>query len=64
MTLPDFTKIAFASGHQAKSRAAEFFNTPEGIPIASHYAAADLAGIPDLDTFPGLAPFLLSLIHI
>src|SRR6202020_1761446 len=32
--------------------------TPEGIAVKGSYSAPDLAGIPDLDGYPGIAPFL------
>jgi methylmalonyl-CoA mutase len=32
--------------------------TPEGIPVKPLYSAADLEGMADLDTLPGLAPFI------
>ncbi len=32
--------------------------TPEGIEVAAHYGAADLAGLDFLDTYPGIVPFL------
>jgi methylmalonyl-CoA mutase len=32
--------------------------TPEGIPVKPLYGAADLEGMADLDTLPGLAPFI------
>ena len=34
------------------------WETPEGIPIKPLYTAADLEGLPHLDTVPGTAPFV------
>ncbi len=60
MTFPDFTKLSLDSLKVPAMRASPptFTPTPEGIPIASRYTSADLAGLPYLDTYPGLAPFL------
>ena len=58
--LPDFSKLVFdgrASGTNVQARL-DHFPTPEHIPIKSRYSSADLAGLPYLDTYPGLAPFL------
>ena len=59
--LPDFTRIAFETAVPA-ARAAigslATYSTPEGIPLRAAYTAADLAGLPNLDTYPGLAPYL------
>ncbi|MEP9379796.1 methylmalonyl-CoA mutase [Aquabacter sp. CN5-332] len=32
--------------------------TPEGIPVKPLYGAGDVAGLPFLDTYPGIAPYL------
>ncbi len=58
MALPDFTKIPFAPPAFAGVADASMFPTPESIPIKSRYAPAGLAGLPHLDSYPGLAPFL------
>jgi methylmalonyl-CoA mutase len=57
---PDFTKLALDASDRAPARTAPltFTPTPEAIPLASRYSAADLASLPYLDTFPGLAPFV------
>src|SRR5687768_4379000 len=34
------------------------WNTPEGIAVKPIYTAADLAGLPHIDTLPGFAPFV------
>jgi methylmalonyl-CoA mutase len=56
--IPDFTKLVFADAASPDAAPAAPWLTPEGISVKSSYAAADLAGIPDLDGYPGIAPFL------
>ena len=34
------------------------WHTPEGLQVKPLYTAADLAGLPDTDTLPGLEPFV------
>jgi methylmalonyl-CoA mutase len=57
--IPDFSSLSFAS---AEARLPERFGdawvTPEGLAVKPLYEAADLVGLPNLDTYPGLAPFL------
>jgi methylmalonyl-CoA mutase len=58
--IPDFTALAWTPPANApraarNDRAGE---TPEGIPLAGAYGEADIAGLPFLDTWPGIAPFL------
>ncbi|MBN8919141.1 MAG: methylmalonyl-CoA mutase, partial [Rhizobiales bacterium] len=57
--VPDFTTVDFSpvavAGHEA---VAVDWVTPEGIAVAPRYDAASLAGTPDLDTWPGIAPYL------
>ncbi len=57
--LPDFTTLPYAATlnpDRPTRRAA--WRTPEGIDVASRYAAADLGGLDALDTCPGLPPFV------
>src|SRR6188472_3130344 len=57
--IPDFAKVDFAATPVAASAAAaEPWLTPEGIPVKPAYGPGDLAGIPGLDSFPGIAPYL------
>ncbi len=61
--LPDFSRLCFAPAPtgNAGSPAVESrlpWTTPEGLAVPPRFAASDLAGLPALDTFPGLAPFL------
>ena len=59
--IPDFTTLAFGST-QAPPSAAEISRepwlTPEGIPVKPLYTAEDRAGLPFVDTLPGIAPYL------
>ncbi len=50
--------LAFADAPVAPSSASAPWQTPEGIAVKGNYAAADLAGIAALDSYPGIAPFL------
>nr|WP_256477864.1 methylmalonyl-CoA mutase [Aurantimonas marianensis] len=58
--VPDFTRIAWSRPtHPAAARPlGEPFATPEGIAIAGAYGADDIADLPFLDTYPGIAPYL------
>src|SRR5580693_4473721 len=56
--IPDFAKLDFADAPSAGAAPAAPWVTPEGIAVKGSYGAADLAGIPDLDGYPGIAPFL------
>ena len=56
--IPDFAKIDFADTASPGVAPAAPWLTPEGIAVKSGYEASDLAGIPDLDGYPGIAPFL------
>jgi methylmalonyl-CoA mutase len=59
--IPDFTQIPYdaaAATLPATAGTAEAWITPEEIPVASVYGAADLEGLDFLDTWPGLPPFL------
>ena len=59
MSLPDFSKLAFAMPGAAPAAAAddEPWLTPEGVSVKNAYTAADRAGLDFVDGFPGLAPF-------
>ena len=57
--IPDFSEIAWKAPAPAPAtddRAT--WPTPEGIAIRRVYGERDLAGLPFLDTFPGIAPFI------
>ncbi|MGB3390916.1 MAG: methylmalonyl-CoA mutase [Pseudaminobacter sp.] len=57
--IPDFSKIGWSgtlSGSYLKG--AEVWETPEGISVKHRYGPEDLEGLPYLDTYPGIAPFI------
>ncbi|MBN8233437.1 methylmalonyl-CoA mutase [Corallococcus macrosporus] len=72
-TVPDFSRVAFdapetqtpapavekqrAHASQA-TRAAEVWDTPEGIPVKPLYTREDLEGVAHLGSLPGLPPFV------
>ena len=70
--LPDFSKLSLnlnasadlgdwqkaAKAAQDKDDAATLRQTPEGIDVKPLYTAADRDGLPYLDSYPGLAPFI------
>ncbi len=56
--IPDFTAIAFSAPSATAPPSPRAWLSPEGVAIKSHYDADDLAGIVDLDTWPGLPPYL------
>src|SRR5208282_981063 len=56
--IPDFTKLDFADAAAAGAAPAAPWLTPEGIAVKSVYDAGDLGGLPFLDTYPGIAPYL------
>ncbi len=58
-TFPDFATLPFDGAPAAPAApAAEPWATPEGIAVRPAYAAADIAGLPAMGGFPGLAPFV------
>ncbi len=62
MNIPDFCIVPWDKGASLQTMAADEISnpwlTPEGIKINSRYSEADLAGVENLDTYPGIAPFL------
>jgi methylmalonyl-CoA mutase len=60
--IPDFATISFANDAvptpPALSSGADLWLTPEGIPVKPLYTAEDRAGLPFVDTLPGIAPYL------
>src|SRR5271154_1130282 len=56
--IPDFATIAFSAPPAGARPAPGQWLSPEGIAIRSVYDVADLDGIADLDTWPGLPPYL------
>ena len=57
--LPDFAEVAYAAPPvRTDPPTAAPWLTPEGLAVKPRYAAADLAGLSALDTYPGVAPFV------
>lgn len=56
--IPDFSTIAWAPAHRQTVKVDGEWTTPEGIAVKRLYGEDDLAGLDDLATFPGLAPYL------
>ena len=57
--IPDFSTLAFqAPGAWRLACESPIWQTPEGIDVKAVHGEADLAGLDDLDSWPGLPPFL------
>ncbi|THF56643.1 methylmalonyl-CoA mutase [Ollibium composti] len=57
--IPDFSNMKWEASHRATSLSTgASWQTPEGIPVKPLYGESDLKGLPDLDTYPGLSPFV------
>src|SRR5271163_3582027 len=56
--IPNFASLPFSVASAAATAGAEPWLTPEGSAVKSFYAADDLKGLTDLDTWPGLPPYL------
>jgi len=57
--IPDFTQIPWqTAATEATATEPTQQDTPEGVPLASVYTAADLSDLGTLHTMPGLPPFL------
>ena len=57
--IPDFSTIAWSEPKTGRAKAGtDLWQTPEGIAVKRLYGEADLEGVPFLDTWPGLAPFI------
>ncbi|NDV85808.1 methylmalonyl-CoA mutase [Aurantimonas aggregata] len=58
--IPDFSSLAWTPPSNAPkaARSERFRETPEGIPLAGAHGEDDIAGLPFLDTWPGIAPYL------
>ena len=54
---PDFTKIDLGSPINSE-RAGEDWPSPEGIDVKPAYNAADIASLDNLNSYPGLAPYI------
>ncbi|MCV3239975.1 methylmalonyl-CoA mutase [Mesorhizobium sp. ZC-5] len=57
--IPDFSTIAWSDPKAGQAKAGtDIWQTPEGIAVKRLYGEADLEGVPFLDTWPGVAPFI------
>ncbi len=57
--IPDFRNIAWSEpGPQASRAGQSVWTTPEEISVKRFYGERDLSGLPLLDTWPGIAPFI------
>ena len=58
--IPDFSTLALPKdqGAPAPAFSVEPWLTPEGIAVKSVYGAEDVEGLPAVNSFPGVAPFL------
>lgn len=56
--IPDFSQIAWSPPRRAPVEVKGQRMTPEGIAIKHLYNQGDLKGLPHLDTYPGLPPFV------
>ncbi|KAA3450971.1 methylmalonyl-CoA mutase [Mesorhizobium sp. SARCC-RB16n] len=56
--IPDFTQIGWVPPRRAPVEIKGQRTTPEGLVVKQLYSQGDLKGLPHLDTYPGLAPFV------
>ncbi|PAQ04730.1 methylmalonyl-CoA mutase [Mesorhizobium temperatum] len=56
--IPDFSQIGWSAPRRAPIEANGQRMTPEGLAIKHLYNQGDLEGLPHLDTYPGLPPFV------
>jgi len=58
--IPDYSTVPWETPAPAAAPEpeAQAWQTPEGIAVKPVYTASDLAGVPALDSYPGLPPFL------
>ncbi|RWB01617.1 methylmalonyl-CoA mutase [Mesorhizobium sp.] len=56
--IPDFSQIGWSAPRRAPIEVKGQRMTPEGLAIKHLYNQADLKGLPHLDTYPGLPPFV------
>jgi len=54
---PDFTKIDLGAAKDT-NRSGKPWASPEGIDVKAAYSPADMQGLKNLNTYPGLAPFI------
>ncbi|RWF33108.1 methylmalonyl-CoA mutase [Mesorhizobium sp.] len=56
--IPDFSQIGWSAPRRAPVELKGQRMTPEGIAVKHLYTRGDLKGLANLDTYPGLAPFV------
>ncbi|BCH34037.1 methylmalonyl-CoA mutase [Mesorhizobium sp. L-8-10] len=57
--IPDFSRLGWSQPRSSTAETGlERWETPEGIPFKRSYDERDVAGLPFLDTYPGMAPFI------
>ncbi len=57
--IPDFSSVAWSVAKSAPRKVSgAVWETPEGIPVKRVYDERDLSGLPFLDTWPGIAPYI------
>lgn len=56
--IPDFSQIGWAPPRRASVEVKGQRTTPEGLVVKHLYNQGDLKGLPHLDTYPGLPPFV------
>ena len=56
--IPNFAAVDFVATPAANALQAEPWLTPEGIAVRGTYDGGDIAGLPYVDGYPGIAPFL------
>lgn len=56
--IPDFSQIGWTPPRRAPVEVKGQRTTPEGLAVKHLYSQADLKGLPFLDTYPGLPPFV------
>ncbi len=56
--IPDFSRVAWSPPRRTPSEVKGQRMTPEGIAVKHLYSQADLKGLANLNTYPGLPPFV------
>jgi methylmalonyl-CoA mutase len=57
--IPDFSSVAWSAAKSTSRKVSgAVWDTPEGIPVKRVYEERDLSGLPFLDTWPGMAPYI------
>ena len=56
--IPDFRTVDWSVSRKGTIAPKGEWETPEGIAVKRFYGHDDLRGLPNLDTYPGLAPFV------